>query len=515
MTANADSQTGDDQTAVIAFLADPRTHGGRAVERIDTHGAVVFLAGDTAYKLKRAVRFPYMDFSTRDKRRLACAAELALNRRTAPDLYRAVEPVVRGPDGHLALGGVGEALDWVVVMRRFDTDRLFDRLADRGALTPDRMRRLAEAVAAFHARAMRRPDGGGAGAMRAVVAENLMELRQRPDLFAPARVERLNALSEAALARHGALMESRAHDGLVRHCHGDLHLRNIVLLDGGPTLFDCVEFDEAFAVIDVLYDLAFLLMDLDHRGLRRLGNAVFNRYLEVTGDLEGLALLPLFLATRAAVRAKIDAAAAAVQPDPAKAEALETEAVVHLEQAVSALEPPAARLVAVGGLSGTGKTTLARGLAPDLGPAPGALVLRSDVLRKQLMGVDETVRLPADAYTPAATERIYAEIARRARVALAAGHAVLADAVYARPDERRAIAAVAEHAGIPFRGLWLEAALSARAGRVGTRTGDASDATPDVVRLQQGYDVGSVAWTRVDADAGPAAVLGAAKGALE
>jgi aminoglycoside phosphotransferase family enzyme/predicted kinase len=512
--------TADDQAGVIAFLADPRTHdgrahGGRAVERIDTHGALVFLAGDRAYKLKRAVRFPYMDFSTREKRRLACEAELALNRRTAPDLYLSVEPVARGPDGRLALGGAGDALDWVVVMRRFDGAQLFDRLADRGSLTPDLMRRLAEAVAAFHAQAVRRPDGGGAAPMRAVVTGNLTELRQRPDLFARKRVERLAALSEAALARHGALMDRRAHDGLVRHCHGDLHLRNIVLWDGRPTLFDCIEFDEAFAVIDVLYDLAFLLMDLDHRGLRPLGNAVFNRYLEATGDLEGLALLPLFLATRAAVRAKIDATAAGVQPDPGKARALEADAAAYLEQAVAALEPPPARLVAVGGLSGTGKTTLARSLAPGLGPAPGALILRSDALRKQLMQVEETVRLPAEAYTPAATGRVYAEIAHRAAVALAVGHAVLADAVYARPDERRAIATVAERADVVFHGLWLEAATPARAARVEARTADASDATADVVRLQQGYDVGDIDWARVDADAGPDAVLGAAKGSLE
>ncbi|WP_431858298.1 AAA family ATPase [Azospirillum sp.] len=506
--------TSADQTDIIAFLGDPRSHGGRAVERIDTHAALVFLAGSRAYKLKRAVRLPYLDFSTPERRRAACEAELALNRRAAPDLYERVEAVVRRADGRLALGGAGEALDWVVVMRRFDSDQLFDRLADCGALTPDLMRRLAEAVAAFHDRAVRRPDGGGAAAMRAVVSGNLEELRHRPDLFPPERVARLAGRSEAALAQHAALLDARARGGLVRHCHGDLHLRNIVLHRGRPTLFDCIEFDESFAVIDVLYDLAFLLMDLDHRGLRPLGNAVFNRYLEATGDLEGLALLPLFLATRAAVRAKIDATAAAVQPDPASARALEVEAAAYLEQAVAALEPPPPRLMAVGGLSGTGKTTLARGLAPDLGAAPGALILRSDALRKQLMQVDETVRLPADAYTPAATQRVYAELGRRAGVALAAGHAVLADAVYSRPEERAAIEAAARRAGVAFQGLWLEADLPARVGRVDARRGDASDATAAVVRAQQGYETGNVAWARLDAGGDPAAVLHAAKGML-
>ncbi|HYG87725.1 MAG TPA: AAA family ATPase [Azospirillum sp.] len=504
----------DDQAAVIAFLDDPHTHGGRVVERIDTHGAVIFLAGPAAYKLKRAVRFPYMDFSTVEKRHAACEAELALNRRTAPDLYRAVQPVVRRDDGTLALGGEGAVLDWVVVMRRFDTDRLFDRLAERGALTPDLMRRLAEVVAAFHAQAVRRPDGAAAAAMRTVVEENLSELRQRPDLFTPARVDRLTALSEQALARHSALLDARAAGGLVRHCHGDLHLRNIVLIDDKPTLFDCIEFNETLAVIDALYDLAFLLMDLDHRDLRPLGNAVLNRYLEVTGDLEGLALLPLFLATRAAVRAKTDAAAAAVQADADAARALESEASAYLEQAIAALETQPARLVAVGGLSGTGKTTLARALAPGLGASPGALVLRSDVVRKRLMQVDETMPLAEEAYAPAMTQKVYAEIARRARVALAAGHAVLADAVYARPDERRGIEDAAALAGAAFKGLWLEAPMPVRVGRVGARTGDASDATPEVVRRQQAYDVGSIGWTRVEAGGELDAVVAAAKEAL-
>lgn len=508
----------DDQSAVIAFLSDPRTHGGRMVERVDTHGAAVFLAGTDVYKLKRAVRFPYMDFSTVEKRRAACEAEVALNRRTAPDVYRGVRPVVRCGGGGLALGveggGARPVLDWVVVMRRFDEEQLLDRLAARGALDRGLMRRLAEAVAAFHAQAVRRPDGGGVAAMRAVVDGNVRELRQRPDLFAPARVERLAALSEQALLRHGGLLDARAAEGLVRHCHGDLHLRNIVLIDGRPTLFDCIEFDETFAVIDVLYDLAFLLMDLDHRGLRPLGNVVFNRYLEITGDLEGLPVLPLFLSARAAVRAKTGAAAAAVQHDAGAAAALESDAGTYLEQAVAALEPPHALLVAVGGLSGTGKSTVAHALAPDLGPAPGALVVRSDTVRKQLMHVDETVRLDEAAYVPAVTRQVYAEMARRAQAALAGGHAVVADAVHARPEERRAIESVAARAGATFRGVWLEAPLPVRIDRVKARVGDASDATAEVVRHQQAYDVGPMEWAVVEADGEPDAVVAAAKETL-
>lgn len=492
--------TDSPQHEVAAFLGDPRNHGGAAVERVDTHAAMVFLAGGRAYKLKRAVRYPYLDFSTVERRRAACEAELTLNRRTAPSLYLGVEPVVRRPDGDLAIGGPGDVLDWLVAMRRFPADALFDAMAERGALTPGLMRALADAVAAFHATAERRPDGGGAAAMRGVVDGNIAELRGNPALFPEDRVARLAARSAGALDRMAALLEERRRGGQVRHCHGDLHLRNIVLLDGVPTLFDGIEFDESFAVVDVLYDLAFLLMDLDHRGLRPLGNAVLNRYLEATGDLAGLALLPLFLSVRAAVRAKIAAAVAAVQDDRAAAAGLEREALAYLDHALRALEPPPARLVALGGLSGTGKTRLARALAPALGPAPGAVVLRSDAVRKRLFGVAETDRLPPEAYAPAVTARVYAVLAENARTVLRAGHAAVADAVHARPEERAAIAAVARVAGARFDGRWLDAPLAVRIDRIGRRRGDASDATAEVARRQETYDLGPLDWLRVRAD---------------
>ncbi|MBP2313789.1 AAA family ATPase [Azospirillum soli] len=492
------------QQEVAAFLEDPRTHGGAAVQRIDTHAAMVFLAGERAYKLKRAVRYPYLDFSTAEKRRAACEAELALNRRTAPSLYLGVTPVVRRADGTLGLGGEGLAVDWLVVMRRFAPDQLFDRRAERGLLTAETMRDLADAIAAFHAEAEPRSDGGGVEAMRAVVDENLAELRDRPDLFAPERVGRLTQRSVEALDRWGPLIEERRRAGFVRHCHGDLHLRNIVLLDDTPTLFDGIEFDESFAVIDVGYDLAFLLMDLEHRGLRALGNTVLNRYLEATEDYGGLALLPLFLSTRAAVRAKIAATMAAMEEDRGAAEGLKRDAVAYLDHALRALEPLPARLVAVGGLSGTGKSQLARAVAPGLGSAPGAVVLRSDVLRKRLFGVGEMERLPPEAYGPGTSERVYAELAERARAVLAAGHAVVADAVYAKPEERAAIEDIARGAGVRFDGVWLDAPLEQRVARVSRRRGDASDATAEVAERQESYELGAMSWARVDSgrDAG-------------
>ncbi|MFS2008528.1 AAA family ATPase [Azospirillum sp. CT11-132] len=504
------------QEEAIAFLGDPRTHGGHPVERIDTHAALVFLAGDRALKLKRAVRYPYLDYSTVAKRHAACVAELAINRRTAPTLYRGVVAIRREADGRLRLdeeGGeaAGDAIDWLVSMARFPDEALFDRMAERGGLTPALMRRLAERIAVFHRDAAPRPDGGGVEALRAVADGNLEDLRAAPDLFPADAVARLAERTGDALDRLAPLLEARRGDGFVRHGHGDLHLRNIVLLDGEPTLFDAIEFDEALAVADVFYDLAFLLMDLDHRGLRPLGNAVLNRYLEETEDYGGLAALPLFLSLRAAVRAKVSAAALRLG---GKAEGLAQEARRYLDQALAALDPTPARLVAVGGLSGTGKTKLAKGIAPDLGPSPGAVVLRSDVLRKRLCGVADTDRLPADGYAPAVTERVYDELYRRAAAVLAAGHAVVVDAVSARPDERRRIEGVAADAGVRFDGIWMEAPLSERVERVTNRRNDASDATADVVERQESYDLGTIDWTRLDSGRVAADVLDDARASL-
>ncbi|MGD1876938.1 MAG: AAA family ATPase [Kiloniellaceae bacterium] len=507
----------EDQSAVLRWLDDPAAYGPgiQDVERIDTHGAIVFLAGDRAYKVKRAVAYPYMDFSTLEKRRRMCLRERTLNRRTAPELYLDVVPVTQSPEG-LRLGGDGDPVEWVLVMRRFDQDRLLSRLADADRLTAESIGALADAVARFHDTAEPRADGtGGAEAMRWVVSENGEEFAERTDIFDPDAARRLTERGLAQLDRHAALLDARAAGGKVRLCHGELHLRNVVLLDSVPTLFDAIEFNDAIACIDVIYDLAFLLMDLDHRGLRSFANLVLNRYLQHRDESDALALLPLFLSARAAVRAKVAASLEAVAGDAAEKAARQAEALDYFGQAQAYLDPPPPCLVAVGGLSGTGKTTLARALAPDLGAAPGALHLRSDVLRKQLAGVAELDRLPPAAYTPEASAAVYTALAERARQALAAGQAVVADAVFAKPGERDAIAQVARAAGVAFTGLWLEADTAVLSARVTERRGDASDATAAVVEHQLTYDLGSIDWPRMSADRPLAALRAEATAILD
>ena len=520
MTTAADQTNADffahvvaDQSEVATFLAKPSAYGAEvaSVERIDTHAAMVFLAGPRAYKVKRAVKFPYMDFSTLDLRHKACEREIELNRRTAPQLYLTAQPIVRRSDGSLSLGGDGEVVEWAVVMERFDQDGLFDRMARAGRLGPELMLGLTDAVVRLYDVADRfdpdRPEGGGADGLRSVFEENLAEFGERPDLFPAAEVTAMSTAARECLDTAGPLLDRRLADGLVRRCHGDLHLRNICLIDGKPTLFDCIEFNDSLACIDVLYDLAFLLMDLDHRGLRDLGNLVMNRYFQKCDALDGLAALPLFLACRACVRAKVSASAAASQASDEARNRLQEEARLYFAESRAYLDPKPARLVAIGGLSGTGKSTLARGLAPHLGRAPGAVHLRSDIIRKQLWGCDEAVRLPADAYGKAASAKVYEEMLQRAHDALAAGQAVIVDAVFADPGERQAPEALARDLDVSFQGLWLEAEAETLLGRVGARRGDASDATPDVVRKQLDYELGVMSWEAVDASGTPSDVL--------
>src|SRR5215475_8295276 len=421
------------QQEVFAFLADPATHGGNEVKRIDTHAASVFLAGDRALKVKRAVRFPFLDYSTLDKRRRACAAELEVNRPLAPQIYLGVVPVTRAADGRLALGGAGTPVEWVVEMHRFDEAQTLDCLADQAHIGAAQADRLGRAVAAAHAKAAAVDAEPWLAALASFLDQNAAAWRERPDLFGPDQAADLDQRSRAALRRIQPLLRARGTQGLIRRGHGDLHLGNIALIDGEPVLFDAIEFDPLIASGDVLYDLAFLLMDLVERGLKPAANLVLNRYLVETKrieDLDALATLPLFLSLRAAIRAKVTAARLAHAASD-QTTGIAHSARTYFQFARRCVEPAPPRLLAIGGLSGTGKSALAYALAPELAPDPGAVVLRSDIERKTLFGKDEYERLPQAAYSPAVTARIYATITDKARRAVAAGHSAIIDAVFA------------------------------------------------------------------------------------
>jgi predicted kinase len=331
----------------------------------------------------------------------------------------------------------------------------------------------------------------------------------------PLSCRRLTEEAHAELDRRGALLDERRDSGLVRQCHGDLHLRNIVLLDGRPTLFDGVEFNDEIACTDVLYDLAFLLMDLWRRGLPRHANAVWNRYLADTDDFNGLSLLPLFLSCRAAVRAKTSATAAKLQSEVRRSDELQASAREYLAMALGLLKPSRPCLIAIGGFSGTGKSTLALGLAPSVGDVPGAVVIRSDEIRKRLSGVPPLQRLAPEGYSPEMSERVYTSVADRARLTIRGGHSAIVDAVYARPADRQAIERVAADLSAPFVGIWLEAPEATLIARVEQRRHDASDADADVIRLQRAQDIGAMTWHRIEASTSSEEVLEHAAGYVQ
>jgi aminoglycoside phosphotransferase family enzyme/predicted kinase len=507
----------DTQDEVVAFLRRPASYGlpEDTVDTVETHISIVFLAGECAFKLKRAVKYSYLDFSTPELRRVACEAELTLNRRTAPQLYREVRAIGRLADGTVGWGGDGTPLDWVVVMRRFEQSQLLDQVARDGSLSAPLMLDLAAQIAAFHGEAEFRRDHGGGAVMAEVAATNIGILRNRRAAgFNDARIDGLEQRVREALERCALLLDERRAKGKVRRCHGDLHLGNICLIDGRPALFDALEFSEAIASIDVLYDLAFLLMDLAHRGRPDLANLVLNRYLDLTGEDDGLAAMPLFLALRAVIRAHVIATAAEHGWGSRDRPTAFAEARRYVEEAATALVPQPPRLVAIGGLSGSGKSSLALRLAPELGITPGARVLRSDVLRKRRFGLMPEEELPPEAYRPEVTALVYRELCERAATALKAGYAAVLDAVALRGQERRAFAAVAEAAGVPFTGLWLDAPPDAMRARIGTRQADASDASVTVLDRQLQADPGALDWLRINASGGADATLAHTRRAL-
>jgi hypothetical protein len=484
-------------------LSDPASYaaGVDRVERMDTHAAFVFLAGDRAYKIKRAIELPYLDFSTLDKRRRVCAREVEINSRTAPDLYLGIVPITRESDGRLALGGKGEAVEWAVEMRRFDQECLLDHLTANGRLDLALIAQLADHIVAFHAAAQPDLHADGAEVIANVIGDTVSTFEAAGDVLPGDAVQRYGEAVRGALAGQSELLRQRAGRGYVRRCHGDMHLRNIVMLQGEPTLFDAIEFDDKMATIDVLYDLAFLLMDLWYRGLKQHANLLNNLYFARAGDLQdlaGLAAMPLFLSCRAAVRAMVGLH---LLPNLAVPDRAETQQEIesYFELAGRLLRPESPRLVAIGGLSGTGKSTLGMGLAPRFGAVPGALQLRSDIERKRLFGVKPAEKLGEDAYRPAVSARVYHELNRKAKAALEAGHSVLVDAVFLRSEERASLQAVADDLGLPFSGLWLSAPEQVLFERVGKRIGDASDADADVVKQQLGRPTGPISWAPVEA----------------
>lgn len=487
---------------VAAFEAGALTHGVDPL-RIDTHISHVFLTPDFAYKLKRAIKLNFIDQSTLEKRHALCLEELAVNQRAAPQIYLGVVPIRRDGEG-FSLEGEGEIVDWAVLMRRFPGEALLDAIARRGELTADMAADAARALAALHATAPPVHEMGHTADYR----HTIHELRRtEADAAGEAGLEAaqssddlLNAL-DAELAHIDPLLEARRRAGKVRRGHGDAHLHNITLWEGRPVLFDALEFDARMATTDVVYDLSFLAMDLLHRDLRAAANAAMNAWWDAFGeDEEALALAPFFMALRASVRMAVLTASGEF-----------AEAQAYRSLARKLLDREAPVLVAIGGLSGVGKTSISRRLAADLPGPCGARRLHTDVLRKQ--GVDQLAILPEAAYAPEHRAAVYDLLRRHGAAALDAGVSVLADATFQEKAQREAIAQGA--GGRPFCGLWLDADLETRLARMASRAKGASDADAAVARAQTPPHKLGVGWFKIDASGALEDTLAAARAAVE
>jgi uncharacterized protein len=475
---------------LVGALCEPGCypHAVSRIEVIETHISTVLLTGEFAYKIKKPVDLGFLDFTTLERRRRCCEGEVRLNRRTAPGIYLDVMPIGGTPE-HPAVGSGGPAIEYAVRMRQFAPDATLDALLRRGALTPAHVDELASAVAAFHARiAVASPETphGAPERVWAAVLDNFRQIAAQAG--ETAELARLRTWSEAEFAGLRGLLEERRRGGFVRECHGDLHLRNVALIDGRPVPFDCIEFSDALRWIDVISEAAFTVMDLLAHGERGLAFRFLNGYLEATGDYAGTKLLRFYLVYRALVRAKI-AAIRAGQPDLQREARTQSrdEITQYLRLATTLGERGRASVIITSGVSGAGKTTVARALAESL----GAIRLRSDVERKRLHGLAATARtgagISAGLYGARANVATYGHLAGLAGAILPSGFPVIVDAAFLRRAERDTVRDVAREAGAQFLIVACDAPPAVLRERVlvRERSGqDASEATVAVLEHQ-------------------------------
>ena len=465
-----------------------------------THISVVLLAGDFAYKLKKPVELDFVDYGTRERRRHFCEEEVRLNRRLAPDVYLGVVPVVDGPEGPVFAvdrsdGDEGEVLEWAVRMRRLPDDRRLLTLLECDEVGAGELADLARHLADFHGRADRGPEIAEYGRFETVAGnarDNLEQSRaQIGETIHPRVFDRLSAELEDALATHRSLVEGRADRGVPCDTHGDLRLDHVYFLPerDEPLVIDCIEFNPAFRYSDPVSDMAFLAMDLRQAGRRDLAGSFADAYLRAADDEEGRALLDFYVSYRAAVRGKVQGIKAVGEDVPREERrAAADTARGHWLLALDALAAPGDRpgLVLVGGLPATGKSTLAR----ELAERTGFEVIRSDVVRKELAGL-EPEDSAADAwesglYAPEWTDRTYEECLRRVEASLRRGGRVVVDASFHSASRRRPFHEAAVRLGVRRRFLVCRAPPGVVRRRLAARDDDASDAYWEVYRRMRG-----------------------------
>ena len=448
-----------------------------ATEVIETHISFVLLTGSAAYKVKKAVSLPFLDFHALEARRRYCQKELRINRAFAPELYLDVVPIT-GSAGAPRKGGDGPVLDYALVMREFPQEALATHALEHGRIGARWVDDLAQGVADAHLGAALHVERGDPRAILAYALRNVELIgRTLPS-------ERLQALGEWTRAQYSAIegmLAQRRSGGFVRACHGDLHLGNIATVDGVPRAFDAIEFDDDLRLIDVMSDIAFLVMDFRYRGRPDLGARFLDRYLAITGDYDGLAVFRFYAVYRALVRAMVACERVRQGND---ADAARAEATRYVDLATELASPPAPTLVVTHGFSGSGKTT---GSQPML-ERMGAIRIRTDVERKRLHGMAPTQRRTGDAlYQDDVTRATYGRARDLARAVLAAGFCAIVDGTFLRRWQRELFAALAAEAGVTFAIAAFEcdeAVLRERVAARADRGDDASDAGLAVLEAQ-------------------------------
>lgn len=481
----------DHQQLVAALLASlAGASADDAAQRIETHISSVILHGDVAYKIKKPLDFGFLDFTTLERRRHFCNEELRLNRRLAPQIYLDVVPIT-GSVAAPALGGDGEPIEYAVRMRRFAQESLLSHLAQSGDLPIAIAEALAVQVAEFHAQAARAPADSAFSTPEAALFPVLENFEQiRPLITAPQAVAQLDRLQRWSRDQYRRLHErlaERGAAGWVRECHGDMHLGNMALIDDQVTIFDGIEFNERMRWTDVLGDVGFLAMDLDDRGLPAHANRFLNNWFEHTGDASALPLLDFYRAYRAMVRAKIAALRLSQQLAASEREQVLAEYHSYTDLAERYTRPRQPLLCITHGLSGSGKSRLARRLVDQY----GMLRIRSDVERKRLHGLDPSARsgsgIDAGIYTADATRATYDHLVEVAGAALDAGFPVVIDAAFLRRWQRRLFAELATQRNTPFLILDLDVPLPTLRERLIRRSEkgqDVSEAGVEVLERQ-------------------------------
>jgi uncharacterized protein len=456
------------------------------IKLIQTHVSYVFLTGDYVYKVKKPMNFGFLDYSSLEKRQHFCNEELRLNQRGAAELYLEVLPIALvGDEYHL--GGSGEAAEYALKMKQFPEEGLLSTLFADGKLTEARIEELGKVVAEYHATKTETNDYILSFGEIPKVRESIDQNYEQTDKYigivqTKEQFEDTKKYTDNFFAGRQELFKSRIDKNFIRECHGDLHLGNICLWEDKITLFDCIEFNEPFRFVDVMYDVAFTVMDLEARGRKDLANIFLNTYLEQTGDWEGLQVLPLYLSRQAYVRAKVNSFIFDDPgvPEDAK-ENIAKSAVGYYKQAWEYTKSQQGRLILMSGLSGSGKSTTARYLARKL----GAIQIRSDAVRKHLGGVGLLEKGGEELYSQEMTNKTYSRLLELGIILAKQGYTVILDGKYDRVSLRSVVIEKAQASQIPLQIVSCEAPVEILRKRLIERTGDIADATADLLTSQQ------------------------------